>query len=73
MNLLLSIYSLGFVKGFKYWRLNRYYSKHPDQLQEFINTMRQKAILDPHNPWGDFANQCQKSLDAWKKKNHLRR
>jgi len=68
MNLLLSIYHLGLVNGYKYWSLNRYYSKHPEDLQDFINICRQKAILEPHFPWEEFANQCQKSLDAWKKK-----
>lgn len=71
MNLLLSIYHLGLINGYKYWKLNRYYSNHPDELQKFIETCRQKAILDPHFPWADFANQCQKSLNKYK--NNLRR
>lgn len=66
MNLALAIYHLGLVNGLKYWQLNRHYSKYPEDLQKFIETCRQKAILEPYMPWDDFANQCQKSLDKYK-------
>lgn len=68
MNLLLSIYHLGLINGYRYWRLNRYYSKHPDELKEFIEICRQRAVLEPHFPWAEFASQCEKSLN-----NYLRR
>lgn len=71
MSLLSAIYHLGFKIGYRYWRINRYYAKHPDEMQEFINHCRQKAILEPHFPWASFADQCQKSLDKYK--NNLRR
>lgn len=66
VNLLLSIYHLGLTNGFRYWKLNRYYSKHPDELEGFIKTMFHMAVLEPHEPWLDFAKHCQKSLDKHK-------
>jgi len=66
MNLLLAIYHLGLKNGYRYWKISRYYSKHPDELEEFIKTMFHMAILEPHEPWLDFAKQCQKSLDKYK-------
>lgn len=64
---LTSVYHLGLTNGYRYWQLNRHYSKYPDDLQQFIDVCRQKAILEPYMPWEDFANQCQKSLDKFKK------
>lgn len=68
MNLLSSIWHLGLVNGYKYWKLNCHYSRHPEDLKKFIDICRQKAILEPHYPWAEFANQCEKSLE-----NYLRR
>lgn len=67
MNLLLLIYHLGLVNGLKYWRLNRHYSKYPEDLQKcLLKLAAKKAILEPHFPWSDFADQCQKSLHKYK-------
>ncbi len=67
MSLLSCIYHLGLIKGFKYWRMNKYYANNPEYLPILINEMRKLGREE--NPfWNEAADDCQKSLNEWKNK-----
>jgi hypothetical protein len=70
MNLIRAIWTLGFSLGFRYWKIERYYSKHPEELPRMIEACRQKAVLesDMADIWNSWANLCEFSYQ-----NYLRR
>ena len=61
---------LGFRLGWRYWRMNKYFSKHPDELQKRINEGRNMSFeTDLEKEWFDkWLDAMQESLNKYNKK-----
>lgn len=71
MNLIQCIYYLGFVLGYKYWRVNKFFAANPDCLPPYIEKARELAATENDPLWNKIADDFQKSFDAWKEKNGI--
>ena len=72
INLFLCIKHLGFVKGFDYWQINRYFRSRPKEYAEFLFQAKKQAILTNDETLMGWIDTCQKHLDEWNNKRKLK-
>jgi hypothetical protein len=64
VNLILCIWHLGFQNGWRYWKINKYFSSRTKEYQEFLNDTRKIATLTLDNDLMKWTTICQQHLDG---------
>ncbi len=70
-NLFLCVKHLGLINGWRYYKINRYFSSRPKEYAEFLFEAKKRAGLTKDKELMGWIDICQKHLDEWNKKRKI--